>query len=72
MKLHPALYSCTTESNVRFASPGKICPRFPAGGRNGQSKSHSSDDFIVPPLGMMTLSGSKDNRLLCTFAWSAS
>jgi hypothetical protein len=40
-----------------FTSPGRMCACRACGGKYVSNKSHVCDDWIIVPLGMLTLSG---------------
>jgi hypothetical protein len=45
-------------------SPGRMCAFRACGGKSASNKSHVCDDWIVVPLGMLTLSGTCASCLL--------
>jgi hypothetical protein len=45
-------------------SPGRMCAFRACGGKSASNKSHVCDDWIVVPLGMLTLSGMYASCLL--------
>jgi hypothetical protein len=55
--LHPLSHNCPTEMSELCTSPGRMCAFRACGGKSVSNKSHVCDDWIVVPLGMLTLSG---------------
>jgi hypothetical protein len=55
--LHPLSHNCPTKMSELCTSPGRMCAFRAYGGKYASYKSHVCDDWIVVPLGMLTLSG---------------
>jgi hypothetical protein len=55
--LHPLSHNCPTEMSELCTSPGRMCACRACGGKSVSNRLHVCDDWIVVPLGMLTLSG---------------
>jgi hypothetical protein len=55
--LHPLSHNCPTEISELCTSPGRVCACRACGDKSVSNRLHVFDDWIVVPLGMLTLSG---------------
>jgi hypothetical protein len=55
--LHPLSHNCPTEMSELCTSPGRMCAYHACGGKSVNNRLHVCDNWIVAPLGMLTLSG---------------
>jgi hypothetical protein len=56
-------HNCPTEMSELCTSPGRMCACRACGGKSVSNRLHVCDDWIIVPLGVLTLSGTCAARL---------